>query len=67
VVFGLLLAVAILAQPSGLIGIFLPFWISVVLAAAVVVTVDASGVQIDDLIRVLEQLHIRSPQGAGNP
>jgi hypothetical protein len=42
------------------------FSIPVVLGAAVAVTFDASGYKIDDLVSVLEALHIESPQAGGS-
>jgi hypothetical protein len=60
-VFGVLLAAAWLGSPPGWLKPFLAFAMSVVLTSAVVTTLTASGVKIDDLIAVLDQLGIKSP------
>lgn len=60
-VFAVLLTVAWLGSPPWWLKPLLAFAMSVVLAAAVVTTLTASGVKIHDLIAVLDQLGIKSP------
>jgi hypothetical protein len=66
VIFAGLLAIGLRLQPPMWLIPVLMFSITVVLAAAVVVTFDASGYKIDDLVTVLDHLHIESP-GSGDP
>ncbi|MGH7484288.1 MAG: hypothetical protein ACREMY_01630 [bacterium] len=61
VIFLVLLAAAWLGSPPPWLKLFLAFAMSVVLTAAVVTTLTASGVKIHDLIAVLDQLGIKSP------
>ena len=64
--FAGLLAISLGLKPPAWLIPFLAFWATVVLAAAVVVTFDASGYKIDDLVTVLEHLHIEDPQNGGS-
>jgi hypothetical protein len=65
-VFAALVAIALKTKPPWWLVPVLAFAITVVLAAAVVVTFDASGYKIDDLVTVLDHLRIVSPQGQGS-
>jgi hypothetical protein len=65
-VFAALITVALKSKPPWWLIPVLTFSIAVVMAAAVAVTFDASGYKIKDLVSVLEQLHIESPQEGGS-
>jgi hypothetical protein len=61
-IFFALLAFAWWANPPTWLKPLLAFWLSVILATAIVVTTTASGVKIDDVVVVLNQLGIKSPE-----